>query len=85
MNEAARKYIKDAEKTLSQCNRQKDFAFDGPSCSQYQERLARFGEEFKVFGFELTDTASVEKLVRASLIFDFCIERKVYTYPNIPF
>lgn len=78
MNDLGREYIKKAEKTLNQSGRAKDFIFYGPASSQYQERLLRFGEEFNAFGFELADTASVEKLIRASLIFDFCKERTIH-------
>lgn len=71
MNELGLKYVKYAEKLLSQSPNRKDFVFNDWISSPFQERLMRFGQEFKAFELEAGDTANISKAIRASLIFSF--------------
>lgn len=70
VNDLAKKYCSKAEDLLSKSEHRKNFKCKWTD-SLFQERLMRFGIEVKLFELEITDTASIEKCVRSSLIYSF--------------
>lgn len=70
MNDAGREYIRSQNEALAKSPNKSKFKNIVWTESLFQERLMRFGVEFKKYELDMLDTCNIEKIMRATFIED---------------